>query len=115
MLALEQQIGLVEHLRQIMVGHLGLLVSGSWFLVPGLWLVVPGSGSTVAGSRLPVAGGGMAHAAAPVRGYTSWMRCRMLSTLSSGPTPKPEWSWLMPPMEWTGTRPRTASWTSSTI
>src|SRR5262245_28174423 len=106
MLALEQQIGLVEHLRQTMVGHLGFLVSGPWSLVGGAWFAVHGCRSTV---------GGMAHAAAPVRGYTSWMRCRMFSTLSSGPTPKPEWSWLMPPMEWTGTRPRTASWTSSTI
>ncbi len=37
------------------------------------------------------------------------------STSSSGPTPKPEWSWLMPPIACTGTRPRTASSTSSII
>src|SRR5262249_53051759 len=57
---------------------------------------------------------GRGHAAA-FPSYTSVMRRMIVAGSSNGPTPKPEWSWLMPPMAVTGARPSTARRTSSII
>src|SRR5205807_2376582 len=55
------------------------------------------------------------HASTPSSASAASMRPAMTSTSRRGPTPKPEWSVEMPPIDRTGARPSTANRTSSTI